>query len=282
MTLGIILVILLMLGAVAAAAILFGQMRWKRRTRVLRQRLEANRLAIEPKVFSPGELANLPAPVQRFFRAALVDGQPMVSAVTLAQTGSFNQSETAENWKPFTSTQRVVVRRPGFDWDARIMIWPGVPMHVQDAYAGGEGVLQVAMLGLFSLANWHDTGPLAKGELIRFFAEAAWYPTSLLPSQGIRWQAQDERSARAKLTDGDNTVTLLVRFNQEGLIDTVRAESRGLSKGVSLPWQARLWNYAWRDNMRVPLEGVAAWVTPEGVKPYWRGKITELDYEFAK
>jgi len=33
--------------------------------------------------------------------------------------------------------------------------------------------------------------------------------------------------------------------------------------------------------MRVPLEGEAAWITPEGVKTYWRGKITELRYEFC-
>ena len=66
MTLGIYLISLLMLGAVAAGAILFGQWRWTGRTRAVRERIEAGRLAIKPKVFALGELANLPAPVQRF------------------------------------------------------------------------------------------------------------------------------------------------------------------------------------------------------------------------
>jgi hypothetical protein len=31
--------------------------------------------------------------------------------------------------------------------------------------------------------------------------------------------------------------------------------------------------------MRVPLDGEAAWLMPEGPKAYWRGRITELVYE---
>jgi hypothetical protein len=35
--------------------------------------------------------------------------------------------------------------------------------------------------------------------------------------------------------------------------------------------------------MVVPLDGEVAWLLPdEGAKPYWRGYITEIDYEFAQ
>ena len=40
---------------------------------------------------------------------------------------------------------------------------------------------------------------------MRFFA--AWYPTALLPRQGVRWEAVDDRSARATLEEGDVTLT---------------------------------------------------------------------------
>jgi hypothetical protein len=277
-----LLFLLPLLLVTAAAALHLGQKRWQRRTDTLRERLEAARRPIEPKVFDLREIANLPAPVQRFFRMALMDGQPMIAAVTVAHTGGFNQSETAAHWQPFTSHQRVVVHRPGFVWDARIRMWGGLPVRVYDAYVAGEGMLKVALPGLFSLANRRDAGEMAKGELIRFLAEGAWYPTALLPSQGIRWQAVDERSARATLTDGELSITLLFRFNDEGLIDTVQADARGWKPGVSLPWQARLWNYTVWDNLRVPLEGEAAWLTPAGLKPYWRARITKIGYEYAR
>ncbi len=119
---------------------------------------------------------------------------------------------------------------------------------------------------------------------MRFLAEAAWYPTALLPGQGVRWEALDRRSARATLTDGATTVTMSFRFNDSGVIDTVTAEARGRTVGTKViptPWQGRFWNYQERGGMLVPLEGEVAWLLPEGAKPYWRGRITEMEYEFA-
>ncbi len=38
----------------------------------------------------------------------------MVSEVRVEHTGTFNMSDTREQWKPFTSDQRVIARRPGY------------------------------------------------------------------------------------------------------------------------------------------------------------------------
>ena len=268
-----------------AAVILYGELRWKSGTRGLRGRLEATRFPFEPKDFDSVELANMPAPVQRYFRAVLKNGQPMVAAARVEHTGTFNMGKTADRWKPFTSTQRVVTRRPGFDWDARVAMLPGVPVLVHDAYIAGQGTLHAAVLGLLSVATLHGKGEVAQGELMRFFAEAAWYPTALLPSQGVRWNPVDDHSAHATLRDGDFTLTLLFRFNEEDLIDTVFAESRAQMAGGKVthaPWQCRVWNYAIRDGIRVPLDGEAAWMMAEKAKPYWRGHINTLSYEFAQ
>jgi len=272
----VVLVVLL------ATVLLYGKIHWESGTKRMRERLEAARVSIQPKAFRKGEIEGLPAPVQRYFRAALIEGQPIVAAVRVEHRGTFNLNET---WKPFTSTQRVVTSRPGFDWDGRISMMPGLPVYVHDAYVAGEGILHAAVLGLVSMADLRGTGEMAQGELMRFFAEAAWYPTALLPSQGVRWDPVDDRSARATLKDGDLTLTLLFHFEEDGLIDTVRAEARGRTIGAKMvptPWQGRFWNYAVREGMRVPLEGEVAWLLPEGVKPYWRGRITSVTYEFAR
>jgi hypothetical protein len=277
--------VILGLLVLVGGAVLYGGIHWQSSTKELRDRLEAARLPIEPKVFDRRELEHVPVPVQRYFRAVLQDGQPLVAAVSLAHTGTFNMGEAAEQWKPFTSNQRVVTHRPGFEWDGRIVMMPGLPVYVQDAYVAGEGILHAAVLGLLSMVNLRGTDEMAKGELMRFFAEAAWYPTALLPSQGVLWDAVDNHSARATLKDGDLTLTLLFHFNEEGLIDTVRAAARGRTvsgRVVPTPWQGRFWNYAHRNGMRVPLDGEVAWLPSEGAKPYWRGRITALSYEFAR
>jgi len=268
-----------------AAAVVYGAYRWNAGTRELRARLEAARIPVEPQVVSFRELEGLPAPVQRYFRTVLKEGQPMVSSVLVQHRGTFNMSETSERWKPFTSDQRVITRRPGFDWNGRVAVMPGLSVRVHDAYVAGEGILHAALLGLFSVVNLRGTHEVAEGELMRFFAEAAWYPTALLPSQGVRWDEVDIRSARATLVDGSVAVTMLFSFNEDGTIDTVRAEARGRTVGdqiIPTPWQGRFWNYQQQDGMLVPLDGEVAWLLPEGAKPYWRGRITEIAYEFVQ
>jgi hypothetical protein len=206
----------------------------------------------------------------------------LVAAVSLEHTGTFNMSETGEQWKPFSSTQRVIIQRPGFVWDARIRMAPGMTVHVHDAYVAGEGVLTAKLFALFTVMKQPSTPELAQGELMRFFAEAVWYPTALLPSQGVAWEAIDDARASATLNDGTTTVKLVFQFDTQGLISSVRSEGRyrevdGVQ--VATPWQGRFGDYEMRDGMLVPLDGEVAWLLSDGAKPYWRGRIQRIQYE---
>ena len=163
---------------------------------------------------------------------------------------------------------------------------PGLPVQVHDSYVAGEGMLHASLLGLFTVVDMRGTRDVDEGELMRFFAEAAWYPTALLPSQGVSWEAVDDRSAHATLREGDDiTLTMLFTCDEQGLIHTVHAEARGRAVGgavVPTPWLGRLWNYEERGGMLVPLDAEVAWLLPEGEKPYWRGHITEIRYQSAR
>jgi hypothetical protein len=264
---------------------MYGSGRWESAKREMHARLEAARQPIGRGTYSQDELIGLPAPVQKYFRAVLKDGQPIVSAVHLELSGTINMSVAGEKWKKFTSTQRVIAQRPGFDWEGRIEMTPGLTARVHDAYIDGEGILLATLFGLVSLANLRGTTEISQGELIRFLAEAAWYPTSLLPSQGVQWKAVDDFSAKAALKDGETAVTLLFRFDDSGLIKSVFADARGRTvAGVAIPtpWEAQWSNYQLRDGMRVPTEGEVAWLLPGRPQPYFRGRIASLRYQFAR
>ena len=277
-----------MLGLVAVLLVgarFYGTYRWNTGTRELRDRLDAAREPVRPRTVDYGELEVLPTPVRRYFRTVLGEGRPLVDGARVRHTGTFNMGETADRWKPFSSEQQVATRRPGFDWNACVAMMPGLPVRVHDAYVAGEGVLRASLLGLFTVADLRGAGDVAEGELMRFFAEAAWYPTALLPSQGVRWEAADYRSAYATLDDGDHAIRLRFTFDEGWLIETVHAEARGRAVGgeiVPTPWRGRFWNYQERGGMLVPLDGEVAWLLPERQKPYWRGHITEISYDFAR
>lgn len=273
------------LGIVAVLGLLaWGRMRWDGLTRALEARLLAARQPPAVARYRETELDGLPPPVQRYFRAVLRDGQPVVTGAVVRHAGQFNLGEAADRWVPFTSHQQVVTRRPGFVWDARMPMAPGLVVHVHDAYVDGEGLLRPAIAGLFTLTELRGQGDIAIGELMRFFAEAAWYPTALLPSQGVHWTPVDEHTARATLTDGPIRLTLSFRFGADGLISTVHADARGRTvagRVLPTPWEGRWSDYQWRDGLRVPMQGEVAWLLPDGPRPYWRGSITELRFDVA-
>jgi hypothetical protein len=262
-------------------AAIYGSYRWQSDTDRLRAKLTNGQRTIKPPIYDQKEIEGLPAPVQRFFRTVIKDGQAIVATVKLSQQGLFNLSETEDKWSPFTATQFVTTQRLGFDWDARIQMAPGINAFVHDTYLLGEGSLHASLLGLFTVAKMHGTPENNQGELLRFFAEAPWYPTALLPSQGVRWEAINDTSARATLTDGATTVSVVFQFNAEGTISTMRAEARYRDKVTAMPWCGRLWEYSVRNGMLIPLEGEVGWEYPEGIRLYFKGRITEIEYEFA-
>jgi hypothetical protein len=277
---GIAIVSVLVIVCLGLAAV-YGRYRWQLDTDQLRTELTNGRRTIQPGIYDSKELEGLPAPVQRFFRTVLRDGQAIVAEVNLSQTGQFNLNELEDKWSPFTATQLVTTRRLGFDWDARIQMAPGLNAFVHDTYLLGAGSLHASLLGLFTVAKIPSTPEANQGELLRFFAEALWYPTALLPSQGVRWEAMNDTSARATLIDGSTTVSAVFQFNAEGMIDTFRTEVRYRDKLTAMPWSGRFWDYSVRNGMLIPLEGEVGWEYPEGTRLYFKGRTTEISYEFA-
>jgi hypothetical protein len=263
---------------------LFGAERWRQGTRDFDDALRAARTAGSRRAFDPRELEGLPAPVRRYLGAALRGGQPMVEWARIATQGEFLLDAGKRSWAPFTASQLVTVTPPGFDWDARIRMLPGLNVFVRDADRAGAGVLRAEAAGLVTVADVPTSPDLARGELLRWLAEAPWFPSALLPSQGVRWEAVAEDRATATIADRGVTATVEFRFGPDGLPVSVFAPDRPRTVGSSIvptPWEGMWSAFGPRNGMRVPSAGEVAWLLPEGRLPYWRGRIRSVAYGFS-
>lgn len=263
---------------------LLGRGRWVDGINTRLQALEAATPKTHPQHYDDEELKGLPPVVQRYLSQALNEYQPLVRGLYLEQSGTLNRSTVVDTqkWEPFTAKQRVATKRPGFVWDASVTVSPGILVRVLDAYVAGEGTLQPSVIGLLDLGGSHGTGDIARGELIRYFAESVWYPTVLLPSQGVQWKPIDTHSAQATLTDSPLTVTLRFTFGADGLVERINSDERSaLVDGamVPTPWEVRLSHYQRYGNMLVPEDAEVAWLKPTGRLPYWRGRVDKFDYD---
>ena len=262
--------------ALAAAVYLPMQARqWARETDAATVALTAAVPSSLPVVSFDG-LDALPAPVRRYLRLALQEGQPRFASVRLEQSGRLRTGVESEQWLDFTATETIAPEVRGFVWDGRMRLAPLVHASIRDAYVGGVADARVALQSAVTMAADRGSHDLNSGELYRLLAEAPWSPTLLLPRHDLTWTPIDDHRAAATLTHGGETVTIEFRFNEAGEVASVYAAERPRSYGttyVATPWEGRFDRYVAIDGVRVPSWGEVGWWVEGRWLPVWQGTV---------
>lgn len=282
MTMGVVL------GTVAVALVItlrIGSSSWRRMVeRVLAaMRVEAHTWPSMATRYVTESVAHLPSPVQRYFAFALSQGQPLIVAARADSQGAFRM-QLDGSWHAFTALQQFNAAAPAFIWDASIQIAPLVKVNVADRYLDGVGSIDARAFSVIPVVSEHGTPELAAGELLRYLAELAMIPTALLPRSGVTWSPVDDDKALVTLADRGTTVSVTVHFGARGQIARVSADRHRDIGGtpVLTPWIGYFRNYVSVQGMMVPMYAQAAWVVDGVVKPYFRGRITGIAFEFAR
>jgi len=130
--------------------------------------------------------------------------------------------------------------------------------------------------------NGADPSPeLNEAELLRYLAKAVWYPTALLPGEGVTWEPIDDSTARATIEHGDVSASLEFSFDEDDEVTRVYAEERHrrVDDGFEpTPWSGYWYDYQTRNGMRVPMAGEVVWHLPDGDLNAWRGRVTGISY----
>lgn len=266
------------LTTLVVAVVLVEKIRFERVTAEFVDELLANADAGSHRTFTGDDVEELPEPVQHYFENVLEEGQPYVRTVRLQQQGEFRLGDATAPWKPLTATQHFTTQPPGFVWDATIDILPLVPARVIDLYRHGDGILRARLLGIIPVASVGPSPEMDEGELVRYLAEAVWFPTALLPTQGVEWEAIDAHSAKATLKHRDRVASLCFHFNDQNEVERVTTERYRQEDGDYAPWTGYYRTYENRWKMRVPAEAEVEWNLPDGDLSYWRASIENIDY----
>lgn len=232
----------------------------------------------EERRVTAGEYDDLPDPVRRYFEFAVEEGQPYVRTVHLEQRGEFRLGGDESPWYPLVATQYVSTAPPGFVWDATIALFRVVPVRVLDVYNRGVGRLEARVFSVIPVASAGPDPEMNEAELERYLAEAAWYPTALLPAAGVEWTAIDEDTARATLDDSTVTASLVFHFGDDGRIDRVTTDRYQQDRGEYVPWTGYFEEYETRNGMQIPIRGEVEWNQSDGDVRYGRFTVTDIDY----
>jgi hypothetical protein len=225
------------------------------------------------------QLDDLPAPVARYLRLALPT-TTHIQEIRIRQTGRLRTDVSSERWLSFEAEHIVTPAATGFVWNARVKVAPLLHVRVRDLLIDGKASGQVSLLSAFTVSADTDTPEMNSGSLHRYLAEAAWYPTALLPSATLRWTAIDAARSLATLTNHGVTVALEFRFAATGEVTGIYTPGRwGTFSGGyrQLPWEGHFRNYRNLDGIFVPTDGDVGWYVDTEWHAVWKGSITALE-----
>ena len=96
----------------------------------------------------------------------------------------------------------------------------------------------------------------------------------------IQWESIDAHSARATLRHAGLTVSAVLHFNEDGLLDQVTAERYWVEDGkfALRHWSGRVEDYREAGGMRIPMKVEVLWHLDTGDSSYFRAGITEIEY----
>lgn len=224
----------------------------------------------------------LPDPVQKYFKNVLGKNTQMLNSVYLQQRGVLRKSPTSKKWMKFSADHYISAREPEFKWDADIRIAPFFSIKVTDSYKASKGMSEV---GLFNRVIQKSEGGVEMNSrsLHRYLAEAVWYPTALLPQNGIKWTPISDESALATLTHAETTVSLEFRFNEQGEVVGIFTPARWGTFGKGFkqtPWQGYFSDYYSVGGFKIPRHGEVGWFDSGHWVSVWQGEIINADFKF--
>jgi hypothetical protein len=194
--------------------------------------------------------------------------------VALTQTGRMRQ-DPASGWIKFSARQSISSHACAFEWIART--GPLGMVSVRDALSGGEGALDVRVLGFVRIASLAPSAALTRGELMRYLAEVAWAPDAILFNTALRWRGDgpDRLIVCAGADDAEAEVSLTL--DSDGRIASVFADRpRGMKDTfVPTPWQGRFNDYRQHHGFWLPFSGEVSWTIDASALVYWEGRIED-------
>ncbi len=230
--------------------------------------------SIEGQGFSFSQIETLPAPVQRYFRLVLKEGQPYISYVRLLHNGYFKTS-LKKNWISIKGKQYFTIKTPGFIWQGTTTFFTA-----RDMFMNGEGSLVVSIMSLYNIID--SKGPdFNKGELLRWLGESVWFPTNLLPSEKLTWTAIDDFSANLEFTYKDLKLKYKVKFNTKGEITELETK-RFMDKDHLETWIAKISDYKKLNDILIPTNIEVSWRLAGKDFSYARFFVKEIEYDVPK
>ena len=269
----LVIIILVTLIATTAGKFLFAKMM---RSEVQKE-LFKNAGNYQSQIVTETDLQGLPSPVQKWLTNAGVIGKQKAQTSRVIQKGIL-RTDPSKPWSPFEAEQYFNFEEPGFIWFAKINVSPIIHIAGRDKYYDGHGNMQIKLMSTFTLGDAKGK-EIDQGSMVRYLAELIWSPAAVL-NDYIKWEAVDDRSARATMSYKGVTASGTFEFDEDGYPTGFSAPRfRDIGGKYSLEqWEISLSEYSTFDGIVVPRKASVTWKLSEGDFTWYQLELVELSF----
>lgn len=223
------------------------------------------------KSFKYSDIENLPTPVKKYFKLVLTEGQPYISYARLKHKGFFRTSPNSK-WTKISGQEYFTSIKPGFLWQGKTRLFRALDMFIDC-----KGKLEVYLFSLIKIIT-SEGEETDKGELLRWLAETAIFPTALLSNDYISWEHINHTSAQLCLQYENFQLQCNVLFNEAGEIYQIETDRFYLNDKTIHKWIGNFSDYKRFANILIPTTLEVSWILPQGKFTYVKFNITEIEF----
>jgi hypothetical protein len=234
-------------------------------------------------VLTEADIAELPAPVQRYIRVTGFLGRPQVSNVAVYfDTEMFSAPGSSGMRGPSIQYDRQDGPKRLFFMKTKMY---GLPVTVLHNFEGLEASMRVRVASLFTVADVKSQ-ELARAESVTILNDWCLYAPSWLIDKRLSWTAVNDNSASVAFQNGPHKVSATVYFNDAGeLVNFVSEDRSALQNDGSLRrarWSTPMSDYQSFEGRRLATKGEAIWNYPEGDFTYGKFLVRNIRFDVTK
>lgn len=225
------------------------------------------------------DLAHLPAPVQRYVRAAGAVGRPRPRNVRI-ELDAVMRRKPGDRGMAARSIQYSFFDRPArlFFMTARMYGLPVAALHV---YRHEEATFQVRVASLVNMVD--QRGPeISRAETVTVLNDLCAFAPGALVDPRLSWQPLDDRSAAVTFTNGSHRVAATLVFDErDDLVDFWSDDRPDSSSGRfdAMRWSTPVGDHREVAGLRLPTRGGAVYARPDGPFTYGEFTLRSLAYD---
>lgn len=232
-------------------------------------------------VFTAGEIASLPEPVQKYFHVCGYIGKPKMYNADVIWKESFIKLSPEKDWTALETRQFNAVKEP-----VRIAYMKALsmPLQVRDLYKDGQGHMYGKLFNRIPVVN-EKGEEVSQSALITLFTEILFIPSySLQPY--IQWEPVDSVTAKARFVHKQIDVTATFHFDEAGRFSRFETDDRyHTEKGrtfVKKKFSAMADGYFEQNGIQIPNRVRIVWHLDDGDYEYFKGEISEIKYNVTE